>query len=69
MPCCIKEFLRWLYLITVSWNHALGKPINDINEDSESFNRGMEEARPPLIFYNERIEVFYLHNFGIFFII
>ena len=35
MPCCVKEFLRWIYLIGVSWNHALGKPINDINDDND----------------------------------
>ena len=69
MPCCVKEFLRWIYLLAVSWNHALGKAINDVNRNNEDFERGMLEERPPLIFYNERIEVFFLHNFGVFFIV
>lgn len=83
MPCCIKEFLGQLYRIAVSWNHALGGRINDINQDNRHFIAGLE-YKPlspqfrqwgpypnpaPQQFLEYGVFPFLLHNLGVFFIV
>ncbi len=69
MPCCIKEYLKWLYKIAVGWDHAFRTIIDDINEDDSDYVKGMIEERVPQQFYERFARAFILHNIAVAFIV
>jgi len=69
MPCCIKAFLHTLYKYAVSWNHELRGSIDDSNDDSSNYAKGFEKKHVNENMEYEHVKAFFLHNFGIFFIV
>jgi hypothetical protein len=69
MPCCIRAFLHTLYKYAVSWNHHLREAFNDSYEDSNSYNKGFIKKDVNDNMDYEDVKSFFLHNFGIFFIV
>lgn len=69
MPCCARAFLNIIYDLTIGWNHALGGPINNFNNDNQAFHEGMEATKPPIQFIEQGAFAFILHNMLIAFIV
>lgn len=46
MPCCVREFLYWLYRIAVAWDHALGVWIDAANRGDDDYDRGISKRLP-----------------------
>ena len=69
MPCCARAFLKIIYDLTIGWNHAIGMPINNFNNDNKNFKLGMETTQPPIQFIEQGAFAFFLHNMLIAFII
>lgn len=67
-PCCVKAFLKQLYKISVSWDHALRVWIDNSLEGGRDYDRGMARR------LNNGMEEVYikpyvLHNLLIFFLV
>jgi hypothetical protein len=69
MPCCARAFLNIIYDLSIGWNHALGGPINNFNNDNQNFREGMEGYKPPIQFIEQGAFAFILHNMLISFIV
>lgn len=69
MPCCIKEFLHQLYKWAVSWDHGMRDSWDDTYEDSSSYNLGFTKKTLNENMEYENVKAFFLHNFGVFFIV
>ncbi len=69
MPCCIEAFLHQIYKYAVSWNHELRSAIDDSNDDSSDYEKGFTKKYVNDNMDHEGIKAFFLHNFGIFFIV
>ena len=68
IPCCLREFLHVLYLVTVKWDYAL-RPLIDYTNNSDTYDEGILMSQPDYIeFRNENVEGFLLHNMGVLFI-
>lgn len=69
MPCCVREFLNILYYFFVSWDHAFGHSINNLEKDSTAYQTGYISNSIPKQFTQVGAYNFLLHNMMVIFII
>lgn len=69
MPCCVSEFLTYLYRYSISWNQAFRYIINNTNRGSENFVNGMKQSQLPDMFQRQSVNAFILHNITVLFIV
>ena len=69
LPCCVQEFLKFIYKYAVSWDHAFRVILNDINDSDSSFTEGMLEKQLPYKMHDVYARPFILHNLMVAFII
>lgn len=62
MPCCVQEFLNFIFRYTVRWNHAFYPVINNSNKDSTNYRTTMYETLLLGQFRKLDVSTFILHN-------
>ena len=45
-PCCVRAFLKQLYRISVSWDHALRVWIDNSLRGGHDYEKGMDRSLP-----------------------
>lgn len=69
LPCCVQEFLKFIYKYAVSWDHAFRNIINDINDSDGDYNEGMIDKKLNYGFDDLYVRPFILHNMMVAFIV
>lgn len=68
LPCCVRIFLSELYKYAVSWAHGMGPVWDSNNQNSSSYQDGLNNNPVPEHYAKEGIRAYLLHNMGVVFI-
>ena len=69
IPCCLRQFLNILYLITIRWDSAFSTVFNNIYGNSIEYWSGIYIQAPVMNLRQMGVFTFILHNMMISFII